>query len=225
MSLKKVWDQIPPVVDAAVLQFHERWHLPIDFDLVEHQSLRYFSFIQFSSMPEFETFNPMIKSSRQSFQFQMMKSLTSLPPSSASAARPSPWSYSPKQILFFLKFDCESLEGIKASSPSSSGPPAPLVPHQQQQKQQQVHLVNNNNNNKFTRFFWPSCCLLCLIRSRRRSVSSCEFAKLLIVVSGIGRFTCTWPSKWGWDWFAWTTRTSWCRAWRQRKNPEWLRER
>ena len=66
----------------------------------------------------------MIKSSWQSYQFKMMKSLTSLPPSSASAARPSPWSYSPKQILFFLKFDCESLEGIKASSPSSSGPPA-----------------------------------------------------------------------------------------------------
>ena len=69
-------------------------------------------------------FTSLIKTSWQSYQFKMMKSLTSLPPSSASAARPSPWSYSPKQILFFLKFDCESLEGIKASSPSSSGPPA-----------------------------------------------------------------------------------------------------
>ena len=40
-----------------------------------------------------------------------------------------------------------------------------------------------------TLFFCPSCCLLCLMRSRRRRVSSCEFARLLIVVSGIGRFT------------------------------------
>ena len=94
----------------------------------------------------------------------MMKSLTSLPPSFASAVRPSPWSYSPKQIFIFLKVCWRKVEYFSSKCDCAS---------------------------RFTLFFWPSCCLLCLIRSRRRSVSSCEFAKLLIVVSGIGRFTCT----------------------------------
>ena len=63
-----------------------------------------------------------------------------------------------------------------------------------------------------TLFFWPSCCLLCLIRSRRSRVSSCEFARLLIVVSGIGRFTWT-CKKWVVNESSWMTMqgklTSW----------------
>ena len=81
------------------------WPRPITSEL----QIFYFH-TEFSSAPELETFNPMIKSSRKSFQFQMMKSLTSLPPSSASAARPSPWSYSPKQIFIFLKVCLRKVE-------------------------------------------------------------------------------------------------------------------
>ena len=42
---------------------------------------------------------------------------------------------------------------------------------------------------KCTFFFWASFCLCCLMRSSRRRVSSWEFVILLMVFSGIGRFT------------------------------------
>ena len=89
------------------------------------------------------------------------------PASSFSAAMPSPESYPPAVSLVKIHFG----EGFQDFYIFEDG---------------QVFL-----SSFLTLFFCPSCCLLCLMRSRRRRVSSCEFARLLIVVSGIGRFTCT----------------------------------
>ena len=93
------------------------------------------------------------------------------PASSFSAAMPSPESYPPAVSLVIESFGGRFSRFLDFWGRPNFG---------------QVFL-----SSFLTLFFCPSCCLLCLMRSRRRRVSSCEFARLLIVVSGIGRFTCT----------------------------------